>query len=126
MSRARELLGWLAARPEPACFGTPRCWKSYGARAHGTARLARFFDESHLPRKQENSQHDHKGKVQFGCGFSAPEGWINYDSSPTLRFEKLPTLLGPNLYHRNKKRVSNKRFGNGDRDHRLARENGID
>jgi len=49
-------------------------------------------------------------KVQFGCGFSAPEGWINYDSSPTLRFEKLP-LLGQ-IYTRNKKRFpTNVRYG---------------
>jgi len=30
--------------------------------------------------------------VQYGCGFSAPDNWINYDSSPTLRFEKLPFI----------------------------------
>lgn len=40
--------------------------------------------------------------VQFGCGFSAPDGWINYDASPTLRFERLP-LVGK-LYTRNKNR----------------------
>ncbi len=28
--------------------------------------------------------------VQFGCGRSAPEGWLNFDSSPWLRFERLP------------------------------------
>lgn len=43
--------------------------------------------------------------VQFGCGFSAPDGWINYDASPTLRFEKLP-LLGK-LYTRNINRFPN-------------------
>lgn len=37
--------------------------------------------------------------VQFGCGFSAPTGWRNFDASPTLRFEKLP-LIG-SLYSRN-------------------------
>ena len=40
--------------------------------------------------------------VQYGCGFSAPEGWRNFDASPTLRFERLP-LLGK-LYTRNAKR----------------------
>lgn len=30
--------------------------------------------------------------VQFGCGYSAPEGWLNFDSSPTLRLEKLPIV----------------------------------
>lgn len=37
--------------------------------------------------------------VQYGCGLSAPAGWLNFDSSPTLRFERLP-LLGK-LYTRN-------------------------
>lgn len=40
--------------------------------------------------------------VQFGCGFSAPEGWLNFDASPTLRFERLP-LIG-SLYTRNRQR----------------------
>ncbi|MFD0749298.1 class I SAM-dependent methyltransferase [Mucilaginibacter calamicampi] len=30
--------------------------------------------------------------VQYGCGFSAPQGWINYDASPTLRFERIPLI----------------------------------
>ena len=30
--------------------------------------------------------------VQYGCGYSAPEGWTNFDSSPTLRLERLPLL----------------------------------
>jgi ubiquinone/menaquinone biosynthesis C-methylase UbiE len=30
--------------------------------------------------------------VQYGCGLSAPEGWINFDASPTLRLQKLPLL----------------------------------
>jgi predicted SAM-dependent methyltransferase len=40
--------------------------------------------------------------VQFGCGWSAPEGWLNFDSSPTLRFERL--LLVGRLYTRNRQR----------------------
>lgn len=40
--------------------------------------------------------------VQFGCGFSAPEGWVNFDASPTLRFERLP-LLG-RMWTRNEAR----------------------
>ncbi len=28
--------------------------------------------------------------IQFGSGLRAVEGWINYDSSPTLRIQKLP------------------------------------
>lgn len=30
--------------------------------------------------------------VQYGCGFSAPEDWKNFDASPTLRFERLPII----------------------------------
>lgn len=28
--------------------------------------------------------------VQFGCGLSSPDNWINFDSSPTLRLQKIP------------------------------------
>lgn len=34
------------------------------------------------------------GYVQYGCGFSVADGWMNFDSSPTLRIERLP-LIGP-------------------------------
>ncbi|MEK6280449.1 MAG: methyltransferase type 11 [Acidobacteriota bacterium] len=30
-----------------------------------------------------------KSYVQYGCGFSAPAEWRNFDASPTLRFERL-------------------------------------
>src|ERR1035437_1027818 len=30
--------------------------------------------------------------VQYGCGLSAPEGWVNFDSSPTLRLQKIPIV----------------------------------
>lgn len=40
--------------------------------------------------------------VQYGCGFSAAEGWLNFDASPTLRFERIP-LLG-RLHTRNSQR----------------------
>lgn len=30
--------------------------------------------------------------VQYGCGFSNPEQWENFDSSPTLRLQKMPIL----------------------------------
>ena len=49
--------------------------------------------------------------LQFGCGFDAPEGWVNYDASPTLFFERIPLLGG--LYTRNEKRFpKNVRWGN--------------
>jgi predicted SAM-dependent methyltransferase len=48
--------------------------------------------------------------VQYGCGWCAPETWLNFDASPTLRFERLP-LVG-SLYTRNAKRFpSNVRYG---------------
>ncbi len=30
--------------------------------------------------------------VHYGCGQTAPEGWANYDSSPTLRLERMPVV----------------------------------
>lgn len=30
--------------------------------------------------------------VQYGCGSSAPEGWENFDASPTLRLQRLPVV----------------------------------
>lgn len=28
--------------------------------------------------------------VQYGCGWTAPAGWHNFDASPTLRLERIP------------------------------------
>jgi len=39
--------------------------------------------------------------AQYGCGFSAPAGWLNFDASPTLRFERSPIGF---LYTRNSRR----------------------
>ena len=48
--------------------------------------------------------------MQYGCGFSAPSGWKNFDVSPTLRFERVP-LLG-RLYSKNRQRFpSNVEYG---------------
>lgn len=30
--------------------------------------------------------------VQYGCGLSAPENWINFDASPTLRLQRMPLV----------------------------------
>jgi len=30
--------------------------------------------------------------VQYGCGLSAPAGWENFDSSPTLWLQRLPLV----------------------------------
>jgi predicted SAM-dependent methyltransferase len=49
--------------------------------------------------------------VQYGCGFSAPDGWKNYDASLTLRFERLPVIGG--LHTKNDSRFpENIEFGN--------------
>lgn len=33
-----------------------------------------------------------KTYVQYGCGLSAPNEWINFDTSPTLRIQKIPFI----------------------------------
>ena len=49
--------------------------------------------------------------VQYGCGFSAPDKWVNFDASYALIWEKLP-LLG-RLYTKNSQRFpENVRHGN--------------
>ncbi|GAB6041426.1 class I SAM-dependent methyltransferase [Endothiovibrio diazotrophicus] len=49
--------------------------------------------------------------LQYGCGWCAPEGWLNFDASPTLRFERLPLIW--RLYTRNEQRFpANVRYGN--------------
>lgn len=30
--------------------------------------------------------------LQYGCGFDAPEGWLNFDASPSLRIERIPVI----------------------------------
>ena len=30
--------------------------------------------------------------VQYGCGWSGPREWVNFDASPTLRFERIPVI----------------------------------
>ncbi len=37
--------------------------------------------------------------VQYGCGFCSPKTWRNFDTSPSLRFERLP-IVG-RLYTKN-------------------------
>ncbi len=32
--------------------------------------------------------------IQYGCGPSCPDGWVNFDASPTLRLQKLPLVGG--------------------------------
>lgn len=47
--------------------------------------------------------------VQYGCGLSAPEGWANYDVSPTLRLQRIP-LIGA-LARRRVRFPPNVRYG---------------
>lgn len=48
--------------------------------------------------------------VQYGCGFSAPVGWVNFDASPTLCFERIPVI--GHLYTKNSSRFpANVRYG---------------
>ncbi len=48
--------------------------------------------------------------VQYGCGWTAPRTWMNFDASPTLRFERIP-MLG-SLYSKNARRFpENVRYG---------------
>ena len=50
--------------------------------------------------------------VQYGCGLSAPEQWINFDSSPTLQIQKLG-FIGSLLKKRlNTVFPSNVKYGN--------------
>ena len=30
--------------------------------------------------------------VQYGCGYHAPKGWLSFDASPTLLFERIPVI----------------------------------
>jgi len=55
-----------------------------------------------LQQRVEMRQNQNEVYVQYGCGWSAPAGWRNFDASPTLRFERLP-LIG-HLYQKNKQR----------------------
>jgi hypothetical protein len=51
-----------------------------------------------------------KRYVQYGCGFSAPKEWVNYDASPTLRFEKIPVI--GKMFTRNSQRFpENVKYG---------------
>jgi len=48
--------------------------------------------------------------INYGAGWSAPNGWLNFDASPTLIFERIP-LIG-SLYTKNKLRFpANVQYG---------------
>jgi SAM-dependent methyltransferase len=55
-----------------------------------------FFDKPGSPgesRKKDNTLRQ-SGAIylQYGCGQSCPDGWINFDASPTLRLQRLPVI----------------------------------
>lgn len=53
-----------------------------------------------------------KKYVQYGCGLSAPKEWVNFDTSPTLKIQKIP-LIGSMIKSRlNASFPSNVKFGN--------------
>jgi predicted SAM-dependent methyltransferase len=52
-----------------------------------------------------------KTYIQYGCGFSAPKEWTNFDVSPTLRLQKIP-LLGNLLVPSSRRFPANVRYGN--------------
>lgn len=52
----------------------------------------------------------HASYVQYGCGLCAPEGWLNFDASPILRWQRMP-LLGPWGTKFGPRFPSNARFG---------------
>ncbi|ADQ17553.1 class I SAM-dependent methyltransferase [Leadbetterella byssophila] len=52
-----------------------------------------------------------KKYVQYGCGLSAPEQWINYDASPTLQIQKTPVLGNLLQNQLNTRFPSNVRYG---------------
>src|SRR5215470_17102171 len=49
--------------------------------------------------------------VQYGCGLCAPAGWLNFDSSPMLRLQRIP-LAGRLAANGSVKFPSNVRYGN--------------
>ncbi len=48
--------------------------------------------------------------LQYGSGFCAPQEWTNYDSSPTLRLERLP-IIGRLITKNERRFPGNIRFG---------------
>jgi predicted SAM-dependent methyltransferase len=49
--------------------------------------------------------------VQYGCGLSAPQGWLNFDASPTLRIQRIP-VIGKTLSQRKVIFPDNVKYGN--------------
>lgn len=50
------------------------------------------FETGNLKSVVKNSKSDAGLYVQFGCGLSAPDGWLNFDSSFRLLIERTPIV----------------------------------
>lgn len=61
-------------------------------------------------RTESTSDLDEGLYVQFGCGSSHPQGWLNFDASPGLRLRAVP-LIGQSLVTRLTPFASNVHFG---------------
>jgi len=48
--------------------------------------------------------------VQYGCAWCAPDGWLNFDASPTMRLERIP-LVGRFINRHPVPFPSNVRYG---------------
>jgi hypothetical protein len=71
------------------------CDRLHKVKTHASQRLCKFGVVGRMKTTKSLS-------VQIGCGRQAPLSWLNFDSSPTLRFERLP-LIGL-LYTKNQRR----------------------
>ncbi len=49
--------------------------------------------------------------VQYGCGYCAPSDWVNFDASPTLRFERIP-VIGKLSFKNQTRFPENVKYGN--------------
>lgn len=60
-----------------------------GLEPHGTFRHLATITSQPVPDLRSSAQ---PGYVQYGCGWSAPKEWVNFDASLTLKWERLPIL----------------------------------
>lgn len=62
----------------------------------GTAAINLELSSRTFPNSSESPPREPPVKpsayVQYGCGLTAPEGWLNFDASPTLRMQRLPVI----------------------------------
>jgi hypothetical protein len=85
----------------PRCSGARLPTIRTRRRAPVVSSLERYFAPSGIARQAGlcarhlpivGSRSDQPQYVQYGCGHCAPAGWVNFDASPTLWFERLPAL----------------------------------